>query len=48
MLNFREVPANMQNMLKFMFGWPQMVTAIIGGVIAVVVLKALRKQLQNR
>ena len=21
----------MQNMLKFMFGWPQMVTAIIGG-----------------
>jgi hypothetical protein len=48
MLNLREVPGNLQNVLRFMFGWPQLVTALIGGGIAVIALKVLKKELKAR
>lgn len=48
MLGFREVPGNLQAVLKFMFGWPQIVTALIGGAIAIIVINALKGKIEQR
>jgi hypothetical protein len=36
-------PSKKASLLIFAFGWPQLVTALIGGVIALVVIKALER-----
>lgn len=39
------VPQKVFTVLSFLFSWPQLVTALIGGLIALIVIKALGKQL---
>lgn len=46
MMNIRNVPAPQQKVLTFMFGWPQLATAIGGGIIAYFVVNALKKAKQ--
>lgn len=38
-----KIPAKKAGVMLFAFGWPQLVTAIIGGILALIILKALEK-----
>jgi len=42
-LRFYNVPPKLHEVMAFSFGWPQLVTAIIGGVIAVILIKVLEQ-----
>jgi uncharacterized membrane protein YeaQ/YmgE (transglycosylase-associated protein family) len=42
-LSFYNVPSKLYNVMYFTFSWPQLVTAIVGGAIALVVIKALER-----
>ncbi len=42
-LSFYNVPPKLYNVMYFTFSWPQLVTAIVGGAIALVVIKALER-----
>ena len=46
-VSLMELPTKKANLFVFAFGWPQLVTAIIGGIIAIAVLKSLDKSFQN-
>ncbi len=43
---FKDVPGKLQTVLKFMFGWPQIVTAVAGGIIAVIVITSIKVKMQ--
>lgn len=42
-LSIYDAPEKLHSVMYFTFSWPQLVTAIVGGVIALVVIKALEK-----
>jgi hypothetical protein len=46
-VNLMNVPAKKAALLVTMFSWPQLITAVIGGVIAFIVIKALDKALKE-
>lgn len=48
MLSFFNLPQKRISMLLFVFGWPQFVTALLGGIIAVISFNKLKKQIQTR
>jgi uncharacterized membrane protein len=43
-----KVPAKKALPLFFAFGWPQLVTALVGGVVALLVIKAIRKSVDMK
>ena len=46
MLGIKEMPGPAQTALTLMFGWPQLVTAAIGGVLAMAVIVVLEKNIK--
>lgn len=44
---FMNIPAKMATALIASFSWPQLVTALVGGIIALVVLKALGRAIEK-
>lgn len=43
MLGVKTMPAPAQKALTFMFGWPQLVTAAIGGILAMAIIAAIQR-----
>jgi len=42
-LRFYSVPQKLYNVMYFIFSWPQLLTAIVGGAIALIIIKALER-----
>lgn len=47
MLSILNIPEKKTSMLLFIFGWPQFVTALIGGFIAILLFNKLKKQIKE-
>lgn len=46
MLGIKEMPGPAQTALTIMFGWPQLITAVIGGILALAVIAALERKVK--
>lgn len=44
--NLADLPGKKADMLIYIFSWPQFVTAITGGVIAMIIIKSLGKKIE--
>lgn len=45
-LSFIKIAPKLATTVYFLFGWPQLVTALIGGAVALIVIKALGKNFE--
>ncbi len=48
MLSILKLPPKKSGMMLFLFSWPQLITALLGGVIAINVLNRLGKQITQK